>query len=255
MEIRILGCNGSRGKELKPTAFLVDGKLLIDAGTASEVLDDKERAKIDHILITHSHIDHTGDLPFLAESAFDMRMKPIFVHSIKEAIEAISSNIFNWRIWPNFAEIPNRKGSKLSYKILKPLKKIKVGSYFVTPIPVNHTVPTVGYLIDNGKTAFSFIGDTYCTDLIWREIRKNKRLRAVFIESSFPNRLEKDAKLTGHLTPELLYNEISKLGMENIQIYVTHLKPLYRDEIISELKGLSKKLPLKILEDGMKIKI
>jgi len=255
MEIKILGCSGSRGKELKPTAFLVDEKLLIDAGTASEVLNEKERAKIDHILITHSHIDHTGDLPFLAESAFDLRKKPITVYGIKEVIEAISSYIFNWQIWPDFAEIPNRKGSKLSYRILRPLKKIKVGSNFITPIRVNHTVPTVGYLIDNGKTAFAFIGDTYSTDLIWKEIRNNKRLHAVIIEASFPNRLEKDAKLTGHLTPKLLHKEISKLGMEGVQIYVTHLKPLYRDEIISELKILSKKLPLKILEDGMTVKI
>jgi len=255
MKISILGCNGSRGLGLKPTAFLVDKNVLIDAGTCSEALSIKKRLNIDHILITHAHFDHIADLPFLAHTAHDHRKAPLYVYGIKEAIDDILTHIFNWRIWPSFNEIPNAKKSKISFKPVSPLKNIQVNSYKIMAIPVNHTVPTVGFLIDDGKSAFAFIGDTYTTDLFWKKIRDHKRLSAVIIESSFPNRLSNTAKITGHLTPKLLYKEIAKLDRNDVKIFVSHLKPFYRKEIIKELKTLSHELPLEILEDGMEIKI
>ncbi|MDA2919462.1 3',5'-cyclic-nucleotide phosphodiesterase [Desulfobacterota bacterium AH_259_B03_O07] len=255
MKISILGCNGSRGLGLKPTAFLVDKNVLIDAGTCSEALSIKKRVNIDHILITHAHFDHIADLPFLAHTAHDLRKVPLYVYGIKEAIDDISNHIFNWRIWPSFNEIPNAKKSKISFKPVKLLKRFKVGSLHITAIPVNHTVPTAGLLVDNGKSAFAFTSDTYETELFWKKIGNHNRLKALIIECSFPNRLEETAKITGHLTPELLDKEISKLRGKEIRIFVSHLKPIYRREIIKELNKLSKKLPLKILEDGMEIKI
>jgi len=255
MNISILGCGGSRGKDSRPTAFLIDGRLLLDAGTATEVLSLKECAEIDHILITHAHIDHIGDLPFLSDLAFDLRKEPVFLYGIKEAIEDVSSHIFNWRIWPDFSKIPNAKESKLSYRILKPLESINVSSYRVFPIPVNHTVPTVGYLIENEDTAFAFTGDTYTTDAFWERIRGQERLRAVIVEASFPNRLEETARISGHLTPSLMVKEVKKLNRTDVEIYVSHIKPLYREEVVVELTNLSKKLPLKVLEDEMEINL
>jgi cAMP phosphodiesterase len=255
MQISVLGCNGSRDVGLNPTALLVDKTILIDAGTCSEVLSNKLRSKIDHVLITHAHIDHIADLPFLAQTAFDFRSKPLNIYGIKETLDDISAHIFNWRIWPNFNEIPNSRKSKLSLRHITPLENMKIGSLNVMAIPVNHTVPTVGLLVDNGKSAFAFTSDTYSTELFWEKIRDHKRLKALIIECSFPNYLEKAAKVTGHLTPRLMFKEISKVQRTDIEIYVTHLKPIHRGEVISELRKQSKNLPLQILEDGMKIKI
>lgn len=255
MQISVLGCNGSRDVGLNPTAFLVDKKILIDAGTCSEVLSNKVRSKIDNILITHAHIDHIADLPFLAQTAFDFRNKPLNIYGIKETLDDISAHIFNWRIWPNFNEIPNSRKSKISLRTIAPLENIRISSLNIMAIPVNHTVPTVGLLVDNGRSAFAFTSDTYRTELFWEKIRNHKRLKALIIECSFPNHLEKAAKLTGHLTPTLMFKEISKMQRIDVKIYVTHLKPTHRDEVIKELNKLSKYLPLQILEDGMKIKI
>jgi len=255
MNISILGCGGSRGKDSRPTAFLIDGRLLLDAGTATEVLSLKECAEIDHILITHAHIDHIGDLPFIANLAFDMKKDPIILHGIEASIKDISAHIFNWRIWPDFPKIPNTKDAKLSYRTLKPQKKVAVDQYSVLAIPVNHTVPTVGYLIDDGETALAYTGDTYNTDLFWEKVRGEKKLRAVIIESSFPNRLEEAARITRHLTPSLLEQEVKKLKRNDVEIYVSHIKPVFKKEVIADLRKLSKRLPLKILEDGMKIKL
>ncbi|MBI2485444.1 MAG: 3',5'-cyclic-nucleotide phosphodiesterase [Deltaproteobacteria bacterium] len=255
MRIFILGCGGSRGIDSRPTAFLIDESLLLDSGTASEVLSLEDCARIDNILITHAHIDHICDLPFLVEAVFDLRKEPIFLYGIKEAIEDISSHLLNGTIWPDFSRIPNPKEAKLSYKTLKPLENLKIGSYTVLPIPVNHTVPSVGYLVDDGKTAFAFTGDTYLTNSFWEKIQNNERLRAIIIEASFPNRLEEMARITKHLTPDLMARELSKLNRMDVEIYVTHLKPFCRKEVVADLDSLSKKLPLKILEDGMQIKL
>jgi len=255
MRINVLGCGGSKSNGSKPTAFLIDGKLLLDCGTATEVLSLKEFALIDDIIVSHAHIDHIGDLPFIANLAFDMNKDPIVLHGIEESIKDISAHIFNWRIWPDFPKIPNAKDAKLSYRTLKPQKKVVVGQYRVLAIPVNHTVPTVGYLIDDGQTALAYTGDTYNTDLFWEKIRGEKNLRAVIIESSFPNRLEEAARTTKHLTPSLLEQEVKKLKRDDVEIYVTHIKPVFKKEVIADLKRLSKRLPLKILEDGMQIKL
>jgi len=255
LRISILGCGGSRGKNSRPTAFLIDGKLLLDCGTVTEVLNPKDCARIDNIILTHSHIDHIGDLPFLAELTFDLRKDPVSVHGIKETIKSISSHILNGHIWPNFSKIPNPKESKLTYKALKSLQNKEISSYSVLPIPVNHTIPTVGYLIDDGKTAFAFAADTYITGSFWEKIREERRLRSLIIEASFPNRLEGIAKMTGHLTPGLLAGEVKKLNRKDVEVYVTHIKPFYRKEVVKELKGLSRKLPIRVLEDGMEIRL
>ncbi len=255
MQISILGCNGSRDVGLNPTALLVDKKILIDAGTCSEVLSNEVRSKIDHVIVTHAHIDHIADLPFLAQTAFDFRSEPLNIYGIKETLDDISAHIFNWRIWPNFNEIPNSKKSKISLRSIKPLENVRIGSLNIMAIPVNHTVPTVGLIVDDGKSAFAFTSDTYRTDLFWENVRDHKSLKALIIECSFPNHLEKTAKLTGHLTPNLMLQEISKMQRSHIKIYVTHLKPAHRNQVVGELKKLSKNVPMQILEDGMKIRI
>jgi ribonuclease BN (tRNA processing enzyme) len=255
MRISILGCGGSKSKGSRPTAFLIDEKLLLDCGTATEVLSLKELLLIDDIIVSHAHFDHIGDLPFIANLAFDVRKDPVVLHGIEEALKDISSHIFNGRIWPDFPSIPNSKDAKLSYRTLKQQKKVTVGQYSVLAVPVNHTVPTVGYLIDDGKIALAYTGDTYNTDLFWKKIRGEKKLRAVIIESSFPNRLEEAARITGHLTPGLLEEEVKKLKRDDVEIYVSHIKPVFRKEVVADLRKLSKRLPLNILEDGMKIKL
>ncbi len=253
MRISILGCAGSRGINSRPTAFLIDQSLLLDCGTATEVLSAKACAGIANILITHAHIDHICDLPFLIESVYDLRKGSVYLYSLKEVIKEISSHLFNGTVWPDFSRIPNPKEGKLSYNPIKPLKDLKIGSYAVLPIPVNHTVPTVGYLVDDGESAFAFTGDTYPTNSFWENIRSNERLRAVIIETSFPNHLEEMARITKHLTPALMAEEVRKLGRKDVKIYVSHIKPFCRKEVVKDLKSLLKKLPLEILEDGMEL--
>lgn len=255
MRISVLGCGGSRAIGSKTTAFLIDKKLLLDAGTVTEVLTAEECADIDNVFITHAHIDHIGDLPFFIEAVFDFRKRPVVLYGMKEVVDDISSHILNGRIWPDFSKIPNSKEARLYYKTLDPLKPIEAGSYSVLPIPVNHTVPTAGYLVNDGKTAFAFTSDTYITDKFWEIIRKEDLLRVLVIEASFPNRMEGLAKATGHLTPKLAAEELTKLNRKDVEIFVSHIKPSYKEEVVSEIKKLSERLPIEVLEDGMEISL
>ncbi|MGQ0793844.1 MAG: MBL fold metallo-hydrolase [Deltaproteobacteria bacterium] len=253
MLISILGCGGSQAKNSRTTSFLVDGKLLLDCGAATDVLTPIECGKIDNILITHPHIDHIANLPFLTELNFFIRKDPVVLHGIRDSVEYISDHLLNGKLWPDFSEIPNETDKTLSYRIIRPFERLEIGGYSVTAIPVNHTVPAVGYLIDDGRAAFAFAADSYLTDIFWERIRGEKRLKAVIMESSFPNRLEDLAKLTRHLTPSLLAREFEKLERPDVEIFATHIKPFYRKEVLGELRKLSRTLPLTALKDGMEI--
>jgi cAMP phosphodiesterase len=117
---------------------------------------------------------------------------------------------------------------------------------------VDHTVPAVGFLVRNAEAAFLYSGDTGPTRRIWEVGKQERRLKAAFIETSFPNDHTDLAKASGHLTPEMLRLEILKLGRPDVPIYSYHLKPSFRDRIRADLEAL--RLPnLQILEEGQTI--
>lgn len=251
MKIEILGCSGAPGINHRPTAFLIDGELLVDAGTATEVLTPERCAGIKCIVLTHSHLDHVTNLAYLASVTHDMLNEPIRVYGTAETLDALRSFLLNDVIWPDFERIPTSREAKMTFNPIRPLEPFTLGSYVVTPVPVNHTVPTVGYLIDDGSGVIAFLGDTHSTELFWDKIRDERRLRALFIEASFPNRRAEIARISGHLTPELVERELGKLGRNDIGIYITHIMPGHRDEVIAELEELSARVKLNIIEDGM----
>jgi glyoxylase-like metal-dependent hydrolase (beta-lactamase superfamily II) len=74
MKIRVLGAYGAEGLGQRPTSFLVNDRILIDAGTVGGALTMPEQTLIEHALITHSHLDHVAGLAFLTETlAFSER--------------------------------------------------------------------------------------------------------------------------------------------------------------------------------------
>jgi ribonuclease BN (tRNA processing enzyme) len=108
MKVRILGCSGGiGGRHLRTTSMLVDHDILIDAGTGVADLSLAELAMIDHVFITHSHLDHIASLPLMIDSIADMRDKPLTVYATDSTLEILKNHIFNWAIWPDFSEIPS----------------------------------------------------------------------------------------------------------------------------------------------------
>lgn len=250
MKINVIGCSGAEFPGYNSPAFLLDNCILFDAGSLTSKLKAKEQQKIKTIFITHAHLDHIKSIPFLADNIIVYKKRiQIDVYSISSVIKTIKNNLFNSAVWPDFTIIPNPTNAILNFKTIKIGTPIEINSYNITAYKVNHTVPSVGYLVENYKgKRFFYTGDTGPLNRVWSKF-ENKKLNCLIIDVSFPNNMKKMALLTGHLTPNLLKDEIRKIKITPNKIYITHPKPQYFKLISKELKNL--KIPnLKILRDG-----
>ncbi|MEK6299920.1 MAG: 3',5'-cyclic-nucleotide phosphodiesterase [Acidobacteriota bacterium] len=249
MKIRLLPSTAGRKSQLQClTSFLVDDRLAIDGGSIGFALLPSEIGGIRHIIVTHSHNDHIASLPIYIAEAFNTLDSPIVVHAAGEVIEALREFVFNDQISPDFETIPlvNQSGPALRFNEMTTRKKIKIAGLDVTPIPVNHIVPTVGLLVENENAAVVFTSDTYTTDEIWKAARAAKNLKAIFVDVSYPNEMGDLAAASKHLTPELLDADLRKLDRD-VPVYAVHIKPTNRDDVIRQL-GLLKDLQVSVGE-------
>lgn len=225
MKVRVLGCSGGiGGRHLRTTSLLIDHDILIDAGTGAGDLSLAELALIDHVFLTHSHLDHVACLPFIVDTVGDMRNKPLTVHATQATLQIIQAHVFNWAIWPDFSEIPSRDKPFLRYETIREGLATSIEGRGITALPANHTVPAVGYRIDSGGGSLVFSGDTTTCDALWKAVNKIRNLRYLIIETAFSNRERQLAVVSKHLCPAMLREELLKLQRE-AEIYITHLKP------------------------------
>src|SRR5919109_3262379 len=238
MKIRVLGAYGAEGLGQRPTSFLLNDRILIDAGTVGGALSLPEQQHVQHALISHAHLDHVGGLAFLTETlpfAGEQR-EPLTVASVDAVVDALRTGVFNNVGWPDFAEIPP-EAPVMKYRTLVEEAEQRVGDLWVTPVAVNHSVPTSGFILHDGSTGFIFSGDTGPTTAIWKAARGLRGLRAIILECAYPNRLAPLADVAMHMTPELIGREIEKLP-PNIPIWIYHIKPQSHDEIAEELSRI-----------------
>jgi ribonuclease BN (tRNA processing enzyme) len=262
VNIRILGCHGSDAL-LQPATgphtcntcgFLLNGTLLLDAGTVATKLSLSEQKQIRHIILSHLHFDHIKGLPTLADNLSEEMNAPIVVAAIPEVVHGLQRHIFNTDVYPDFFKIPTPERPTLTPSYLKPGNVYSFSGVDVMPILVNHTVPTTGFIVQDGSSAFVYSGDTYSTDELWHEARQIPHLKTVFIECSFPNSMSELARMSKHLTPALLAQEFRKLDRDDISLHAYHLKPAYKDEILRDLAELS--IPgLEVLEEDQTLTI
>jgi ribonuclease BN (tRNA processing enzyme) len=255
MKVKVLGCSGAELPGHRPTSFLLDGKLLFDTGSLTNVLDIKGQFKIKNIFITHSHLDHIIGIPFLADNLiFRKKKHRVNILSIPYVVKAIRKSLLDGSIWPDFTVIPNTHEGILNLIELRSGQPIKIDDYTITPYPVNHSVPATGYLVeDKRKRRFFYTGDTGPTDSTWVEIGERK-IHCLIIDVSFPSGMEKTALATGHLTPRLLRKELLKIKHSPEKIFVIHIKPQYFKTIKTELQKRKIK-NLKLLRDGETVEI
>ncbi|UCD85090.1 MAG: 3',5'-cyclic-nucleotide phosphodiesterase [Deltaproteobacteria bacterium] len=237
MKIRILGCYGGKLPKYRTCSFLINDSLLIDAGAIAAVLNLREQLKIRHILVSHAHLDHIKDIPFLADNIFFENTHSVNVISTHRIIEQMRKHLLNNLIWPDFTIMPTKKAPILKAKPIRVGREIKLDGITVKAIKVNHTVETVGYIIRDGKSAFVYSGDTGPTERLWKEVNKIKNLKAIFIETSFPDGMSRTAEASRHFTPVTMKRELKKINHSHVPIYVYHLKPQYIKAIQKEIKA------------------
>lgn len=234
MKLRVLGCSGGIGGELRTTSFLLDHDTLIDAGTGVGDLSINELAQIDRVFLTHSHMDHVASLPFIVDTVGWMRERPLTVHATQETLAILREHLFNWKLWPDFSVIPDASRPFLRFETVSVGTPVMLDGRTVTPLPAHHVVPAVGYQLDSGKGSLVFTGDTTTNDALWPMVNAIANLKYLIIETALSDRDRELARLSRHLCPSLLAEELSKLRHAP-EIYITHLKPRESELIMQQI--------------------
>jgi ribonuclease BN (tRNA processing enzyme) len=250
VKIKVLGASGSEVPGHNCPAFLIDGKILLDAGTIAVSLNIREEHSLKWILLTHAHLDHVKGIPFLLDNLVTRSTgNTITVLSGKDVLGDLKKNIFNDRIWPDFSRIPASAHPALRYKSIGTTRPVLIDGYRVTMERVHHTVPAYGYIVEGaGKKSIAYTGDTGPTGRFWERMA-DREVKHLIMETSFPNRLEKLALASGHLTPSLLEKEIAKMSPPPEKIFIMHVKPQYLHEIEAEIQALARD-NIGFLKDG-----
>lgn len=253
MQIKILGCSGGIGGDLRTTSILVDSDILIDAGSGVGDLSMDQLLAIDHIFVTHSHLDHIAFIPLLLDTVLGIRTKPVTLHATRDVLNLLRAHIFNWAIWPDFNAIPDNSNPFLLYNELSLGGTLNLAGRKITPLPVNHVVPAVGYHLEGSQYSMVYTGDTAECDALWDAVNDIENLRYIIIETAFSNGEIELARLSKHLCPSMLRDELAKLNLERFselpEIYITHLKPGEDEMIMHEIEQSNITLPVTALSN------
>lgn len=238
--IKILGAFGAKNAEQSTTCIQITDNITIDAGNILKSLGDSAHT-INHIFLTHAHFDHIVDIPLFIDTFYEKRKKPLVVYGIKQTLDDVKNHIFNNNIWPDFSQIklPNSDKYSICFQEINYGETIDFDAVSLKVIENNHTISSCGYVVTKNDSSLLFTSDTYKCDTIWDEINSNRSIKSMIIDVSFPSRFETLAKLSKHLTPKLLHEELQKLNRNDVTIFVNHVKPLYLQEIKQELKELN----------------
>lgn len=236
MKVRVLGCSGAIAKDCRTTSFLVDDSILLDAGTGVGDLTLAEMGKIDHVLLTHSHLDHIAALPLLLDAVSSLRRHPVQVHALAETIEALQSHVFNNVIWPDFSAIPSVASPFLQYQTFVAGEVLSIAGTQIEVLSAHHSVPAVGFAVEGESGWWVYSGDTERNPLFWERVNALP-VACLVIETAFSNRERDLARRSLHLSPETLAQELEHIPAgSRFPIYITHTKPSETSLITDEIR-------------------
>jgi ribonuclease BN (tRNA processing enzyme) len=254
MKVRVLGCSGSISVGCRTTSFLLDDDVLMDAGTGVGDLTLAEMASVEHILLSHSHLDHVLSVGMLADSVLRLRRgrPPIRVHALEATMAALRQHIFNGVIWPDFSRIPSIEEPVLEFHTYQVGDVVDVGKgRRIEVLPAQHTVPAVGFAVHAPNGAWVFSGDTGPNEDLW-QWATGTRIAHLVIETAFSDDEAFIAKLSQHLCPQMLRDELSRLpeASAQAQIHITHIKPGEADTVMRQIEALGMPYAVRALASG-----
>ena len=245
MLIRVLGCSGAIAAGCRTTAFLVGDDVLIDAGTGVGDLTLEELARIDHILVSHSHLDHVLAIGLLADSVIRPRAaagrRPVQGHALAPTLDALRRHIFNGVIWPDFTRLPSAAAPVLELVPIEHGQQLRLGGKTIEVLCASHTVPACGFAVQGRAGWWVYTGDTGPNPALWRRLREMPVSQLV-IETAFGDDERELAQVSRHLCPQLLGCELAALagtGNSAVAVYITHIKPGELDAVMAEVGHLA----------------
>jgi len=245
MLLEVLGCHGGDVPNRRLPSFLINGRLLLEAGSVTAALPLGAQNGIEHVLVSHAHLDHVVGLAFLVDNIQSAqcaagRTTAVTTCSLAPVIDDLRAHCFNNRLWPDFTRLPTVEEPVLRFQTCREREAIELGEITVIAVPVHHTVPATGFILHDGTSGFVFSGDTGPTTDLWKVAHEVRNIHACVVETAFPNRLESLALVSGHLTPSLLQREMDK--MPDAPLWVYHIKPAYYEETAEELERLGHRI-------------
>ncbi|MDQ6953170.1 MAG: 3',5'-cyclic-nucleotide phosphodiesterase [Mariprofundaceae bacterium] len=232
MKIRVLGCYGGQLLGFHLSSFLINDSILLDAGAPTICLTLEEQRHIEHVFVSHTHLDHIQDIAFLSDNRSLKRLsgqaksRTITIHSVQENLDILSKHFLNNLVWPDFTIIPSPEDPILKLQAIENYQPTVIDGLSITPIPMNHPVPCTGFLLDQDGKQFIYSADTGVSDAIWKVANAQPNLCGLIIDCSFPNDYEFLANISGHMTPKQMAQDLKKLKkLGKIPIYLFHMKP------------------------------
>lgn len=236
ISVRILGCSGGVGGSRRTTALLVNHRILIDAGTGAGDLSVTELSQIDHIFLTHSHLDHSLGIPLIADAVGDLRSTPLTVHALKATWDILKSDLFNDRLWPDFTRLPNQHKPYIQFAPIQIGQSISLDDVRLEVLPAQHVVPACAYGLHGDQESLAFSGDTTWHPAFWDTLNRWQRLDHLIMECSFTNQDQAIADAAQHFTPQSLAQSLEHLK-HSPQLHLTHLKPGDEALILKEIQN------------------
>lgn len=255
MKLQVLGCSGSIARDCRTTSFLLDDDVLIDAGTGVGDLSLEALERIDDILLSHSHLDHVLGVPLLADSVLRRRhargAEPIAVHALQATIDVLRQDVFNNRLWPDFARLPSADHPVLRFVPFEVGDTLVLGSRRIEVLSACHSVPAVGFAVHPRNPthgAWVFTGDTGPNAALWRRLAEFQ-VDHLVIETAFSESEASLARVSGHHSPSTLAAELASAPADS-RLYITHIKPGEIDAVMASLRALRQERPLMELLKG-----
>ena len=247
MDLRIIGCHGGETPKHRTSAFVVDERIAIDAGSLTSGMDLKAQNALEAVLVSHAHLDHIRDLATIADNRAQNGCAPLVIVGTKQTIAILKKHFFNGLLWPDFTKIPTVRQPTIAYQILKPEVVTTVAGYKVRAIMVSHTIECCAFIIEGKDGTLAYSGDTGPTERLWEVLNKLDNLKAMLMEVSFPNQEQRVATLSGHHTPRTLATELKKYKkVKDLPILLYHIKPVFQREVereVAKIKGVNLTVP------------
>ena len=248
MHLEVLGSYGGESRDCRMTCLLVNGGIALDAGSLSQALTVERQVEVRTIVLTHSHMDHTNSLPFFIENVYGKADGAIDVYASGPTTYSIRKYLFNNATWPDFTRLPNHLLPAVRFHEIVAEVPFTIDGVTFTPIPVSHTIPTFGFLIEDEGRSILWSSDTGPTQRLWEIANRTNGLQALMIDTSFDNAMQQIADVSLHLTPATLERELAKLERE-VPVMIHHLKPPCIERIHQEVAALGRS-DLAFLEQG-----
>jgi ribonuclease BN (tRNA processing enzyme) len=220
------------------STYLFNDTIAIDAGCLGYFGTTTDQMRVRNIFLTHSHIDHIGSLPIFLDNVYQGGSDCVTIHAGREVLHSLQRDIFNDRVWPDFIGLSTPEAPFLSLSLLEAYQSVTIDGLRFTPVPVDHVVPTFGFVVESTDSAVVVASDTGPTTALWKRANATPNLKAIFLEASFPESLAALATVSKHLTPLRFAQEVRKLNSDPAVIAV-HLKNRYFAELVRELQALA----------------